>query len=1012
LSPGDLARGNGVLEMANFIAIILGIVAAGLLYEAIGTDLHLAGVVLVVVALLGLGASLCIRKLPAAALGAPIRLNPIPGVLSGLGIIWPDRTLRLTAAGVVYFWSLSLVLVTNLVFYGDSLMELSEREIGLLSATLAVGIGVGSALAGVLSRRKVELGLVPIGSLGMAVLSVSLYWTWRMPGAFWWTVANLAALGLAGGCFIVPLQTLLQEKAPAEKKGTVIAVVNLFAFTGMLAALGILWLFLDVFSFDPAQFFAVAGAATFLGTVYVLVLLPEQMVRLILYIAANTIYRVRVVGAENIPARGPALLVANHVSFADGLLILASTHRFIRFLVHKDIARLRALGWLARIMKVIPVSSEDGPRAILGGLKSAARALEAGDLVCIFAEGQISRTGQMLPFRAGAERILKNFAAPVIPVHLDQVWGSIFSFSGRRFFWKVPLRVPYPVTVSFGKPIQPGTSMEEVREAVQDLGSSAFQLRRRAELPLPWSFLRYARKHPLQLAMVDSTGKSLTYGRLIVAATRLARLLGRVWKDDEVAGILLPPSVGGAVVNIAASLLGKPVVNLNYTASEEAMRSALEQTRSRNVVSSRAFLEKVGLKVPATLHFVEDLAAVRGGVSKLLDALAGHLLPRFLLRRWIGGKRVQVDDMATIIFSSGSTGDPKGVLQSHFNIISNIQSVTQVMELGPRDHILGILPFFHSTGYTGCLWAPLLTGMVAVYHANPLDARTVGEMVKKHGVTIIFATPTFFHNYARRCNPSDFGSVTFALAGAEKLMPAVADLFQERFGIEIMEGYGCTETSPMISVNVPNFRGRGFFQVGSKRGTVGHPLPGVSARIVDPETGARLPTGKAGMLLVRGPNVMQGYLGKPEATAEVIHDGWYRTGDIALLDEDGFLTITDRLSRFSKIGGEMVPHIKVEEALHNALGLVEPALFVTSLPDERKGERLVVLHTLEDDKLRELFEKLPGQNLPNLWVPKQEAFVRITEVPRLGTGKVDLKKVRETARAALGPESVERGRPS
>ena len=206
----------------------------------------------------------------------------------------------------------------------------------------------------------------------------------------------------------------------------------------------------------------------------------------------------------------------------------------------------------------------------------------------------------------------------------------------------------------------------------------------------------------------------------------------------------------------------------------------------------------------------------------------------------------------------------------------------------------------------------------------------------------------------------------------------------------------------MVSVNVPDYRGRGIFQVGGKRGTVGHPLPGVSVRIVDPDTGEPLSTGKAGLLLVKGPNIMLGYLGKPELTAEVLKDGWYSTGDIAMLDEDGFITITDRLSRFSKIAGEMVPHLKIEEALNHALGLDEPAFFVTSLPDSKKGEKLAVVHTVTDEQLKELFEKLSGENLPNLWLPRADAFVRVPEVPRLGTGKVDLKRLRQIAEEALG----------
>jgi acyl-[acyl-carrier-protein]-phospholipid O-acyltransferase/long-chain-fatty-acid--[acyl-carrier-protein] ligase len=235
------------------------------------------------------------------------------------------------------------------------------------------------------------------------------------------------------------------------------------------------------------------------------------------------------------------------------------------------------------------------------------------------------------------------------------------------------------------------------------------------------------------------------------------------------------------------------------------------------------------------------------------------------------------------------------------------------------------------------------------------------------------------------------------MVGAEKLTDRLSTAFEERFGIRPMEGYGCTECSPIVTVNVRDFRAPGFYQVGQKRGRIGHPLPGISVRIVDPETGVALPVGTPGLLLVKGPNIMQGYLNRPEKTAEVLKDGWYTTGDLATLDSDGFLTITDRLSRFSKIGGEMVPHVKVEEALQNLLGSPETRFAVTGVPDERKGERLVVLHTVPEEKLKEVQTGLPGAGLPNLWVPRPNAYFRVEKIPVLGTGKLDLRAIREQA---------------
>ena len=324
---------------------------------------------------------------------------------------------------------------------------------------------------------------------------------------------------------------------------------------------------------------------------------------------------------------------------------------------------------------------------------------------------------------------------------------------------------------------------------------------------------------------------------------------------------------------------------------------------------------------------------------------------------------------------------------SHHNIRSNLDGMSQVFTVTRQDRILGILPFFHSFGFTGTLWLPLVTGMGAVYHPNPLDSRVIGGLAARFRATILLATPTFLQGYVRRCNPEDFGSLRYVMVGAEKLSDRLSAAFEDRFGIRPMEGYGCTECSPIVTVNVRDFRAPGFYQVGQKRGRIGHPLPGISVRIVDPDTGAPLPVGSAGLLLIKGPNIMQGYLNRPEKTAEVLKDGWYTTGDLAALDSDGFLTITDRLSRFSKIGGEMVPHVKVEEALQSLLGSPETQFAVTGVPDERKGERLVVLHTLPEEKLKEVQTGLAGSGLPNLWVPRPNAFLQGGKDPGAGHGK-------------------------
>jgi acyl-[acyl-carrier-protein]-phospholipid O-acyltransferase/long-chain-fatty-acid--[acyl-carrier-protein] ligase len=323
--------------------------------------------------------------------------------------------------------------------------------------------------------------------------------------------------------------------------------------------------------------------------------------------------------------------------------------------------------------------------------------------------------------------------------------------------------------------------------------------------------------------------------------------------------------------------------------------------------------------------------------------------------------------------------------------------------LGGRDRVLGILPFFHSFGFTAGLWLPAVQGVGVVFHSNPLDAQVIGGLVQKYKVTFLVATPTFLQGYMRRCTPENFGSLQYVLVGAEKLQERVALAFEDRFGIRPLEGYGCTECSPVVTVNGRDFRAPGFHQVAARRGKIGHPLPGVCVKVVDIDSGLPVAPGTQGMLLVKGPNVMRGYLGKPEKSAEVLRDGWYTTGDIATIEEDGFLTITDRLSRFSKIGGEMVPHIRIEEKLQELSDAAEQVFAVTSVADEKKGERILVVHTLADEALQKTIEKFAQSDLPTLWKPKTNQFLRVDSIPVLGTGKVDLRGVKNLAASLALP---------
>jgi acyl-[acyl-carrier-protein]-phospholipid O-acyltransferase/long-chain-fatty-acid--[acyl-carrier-protein] ligase len=399
------------------------------------------------------------------------------------------------------------------------------------------------------------------------------------------------------------------------------------------------------------------------------------------------------------------------------------------------------------------------------------------------------------------------------------------------------------------------------------------------------------------------------------------------------------------------------------------------------------------------LLYLEDFRAQVSRWQRWRAYLTVILLPAYVMEHWVLGLgRHQMDDLATVIFSSGSTGDPKGVMLTHRNLAANAESMIQAIDPRPSDRLLGILPFFHSFGYTVTLWVPLQVGASLLFHADPRQAKEIGDLCRQYQGTIFLTTPTLLRFCLKRCEPEDFKSLRILMVGAEKLPPALAQEFKAKFGVLPLEGYGCTELSPVAAANVPDWEEAGVRQIGNKPSTIGQPVPGVAARIVDPETLTPLPPNHEGMLMIYGGNVMAGYLARPEATREVIRDGWYITGDIARYDEDGFITITDRLARFSKIGGEMVPHQKIEDELHKILGTSERICVVTAVPDERRGERLIVLHTpLNGMNLHHLVEQLGAQGLPNLWLPAERDFKQISEMPVLGSGKVDLKRVKEMA---------------
>ncbi|MCR9202347.1 MAG: acyl-[ACP]--phospholipid O-acyltransferase [Planctomycetaceae bacterium] len=1011
-----LSAANGLTGLVTLLAVIVGTIAGNLLYgqsEPGGqSGLWLSGLALTGVAVVGLLASLLISPVRPASPQLAFPWNPLVHSWRDIRLVLSDKPIFRVTLGIAFFWSLAALAQLNIDTFVINNLKLGQTSVGTFLAVLSIGVGAGSLLAGVWSAGRVELGMVPLGTVVMAAACVL---AWFSSDSMLMFGLALALIGLGGGLFNVPLSAYLQDRSPHGSLGAILAAGNQITSVGILLVSILFPLLRTELELSADQIFLVAGLGTLPILLYSLWLLPQATIRFVVWLMSRFVYRVRTYGLENIPDRSPALLVANHVTWIDGILILLTSSRPIRMIAYADYVQGGVMGWLSNLFGIIPIKSSDGPKGLIRSLNTARDALNNGELVCIFAEGRITRTGELLKFEKGLLRILKGTTAPVLPVYLDELWGSIFSYEGGRFLWKKPRHWPYPVSISFGSllPHHEVTDVDVVRNAVINLREES-ALRRKDRIMIPaLRFVRHSRMNWSRVKVADSAGAELTGGRLLTGALAFHNLLtSRVLDADEkMVGLLVPPSAGGAVANLAIALSGRVSVNLNYTLSEDVVNFCIREAGIKRVLTSRKFMEKRPMNLEAEVVYLEDLREQIGIVAKLRAAATARLMPLQMLSRKLGLDGIGADDLMTVIFTSGSTGEPKGVMLSHGNINSNLNAANEVYKFDQQDVILGVLPFFHSFGFTVGMWLPFCIDPGVVYHFNPLDARMVARLIEKHKVTIIAATPTFLKSYMKRCSLEQMKTVDLALVGAEKMPPELRDAWKDKYGFEPTEAYGATELSPAAALNCPDNRsGCSGEQSLTRHGTVGKAIPHTEAAVFHPETSERLGTHQEGLLYIKGPNVMLGYLNRPDKTEEVLRDGWYNTGDIARIDDDGFIEITGRQSRFSKIGGEMVPHIRIEQELTRIMDddlTDEPQVLcaVTAVPDTKKGERLIVLHKPVNKSIPDVLTELQQAGMPNIWIPSQDSFLEMEQVPLLGTGKLDLKAVKDTALDHFGPDN-------
>ncbi|WP_221030079.1 AMP-binding protein [Actomonas aquatica] len=726
-----------------------------------------------------------------------------------------------------------------------------------------------------------------------------------------------------------------------------------------------------------------------------------------LFAAALTriLYRVRFSGAEKLP-QGGALLAANHLSYVDVLVLQLACPRPIRFVGFEGMRDSHwVFRWAFKLSKSIAITPENA----LGATRAVVDHLKRGELVLLFVEGAISRTGQLMRLRRGYQLMAQKAGVPVVPVVHDGLWGSIFSFSGNRYLFKSPRLKRTHVFVAWGDPVAADQlPPERLRRDMLDLAEHAFQQRPQLKRHLGREVVRGLARRPWRLEIVDRTAgrREIKAGQLLAAAAALSRHIRRTIPDRRV-GIVLPPGAGGSIANLAVLCAGKIPVNLNFTAGRASIETSLKLGEITTILSAEAVQAKVkDFPWPEkTLDLRKEMEAMGGKKAVLPWLLGAWLLPNQWFADLLGLPKYGDREEAGLLFTSGSSGEPKGVVLTHRNILSNCWQISSLSILPDSATMLACLPIFHSFGFTVTLWYPMMRGCRVVTVPSPLDTRKIVDSIREEEATVLIGAPTFLRPLVKRAESRDLRSLNLVVSGAEKMPLDLYEAVKEKFHIEIMQGYGLTETTPATNINQPNPLRPDTVgaepQLGKRLGSVGRMMPGMTARILNPDTMEEQSFSQQGIVAFKGGNVFEGYLKNPEKTAEAFHGDWFITGDLGRFDEDGFLYIEGRLSRFSKIGGEMVPHGTVEQRIIDVFDLDQSEgyiIAVMGVPDSSKGEALVLLTTLELT-VAEVREKLLAVGVPNLWVPKVVKHLDV--IPVLGTGKLDLKGCKDAALACV-----------
>lgn len=914
--------------------------------------------------------------------------------------IFSNNIISLSVIGLSVFWGISQGLMAVFPSFAKQYLNITDVFVinGVIAAS-GIGIAIGSIIYSKLSKHYIEIGTIPLAAFGLALM---IYLSTLATTTFTLGLSFLF-FGIFGGLFVVPLNALIQFNAKRKNLGTILAGNNWFHSLSMFIMLCITTV-VSLNSLDPLNTIYLILVITIVGMFYTVYKLPQSLILLFVKIIVGLKYKLDVQGIKNIPSNKGVLLLGNHVSWIDWAVVFMSSPREVRFVMHRPIYEKWYLKWLFKSYNVIPISSISSKDTI----KTIAKQLDEGHVVALFPEGSITRSGHLGEFKRGFELILKQTKEdiPVVAFYIRGLWESMFSRANKKY---KSSRRTNSVTISFSNIIKKEEATAiKIKQSIKELSAKSWREHTNELGSVPEAIFNRLKEMKTYRIFADSTGIELSAYRFLTAAILFKNLLKTKIKGENI-GLLIPSSVAGGFLNCSVLMLGKVAVNLNFTSSMQSLASNIKSADIKTIITSRKFIEKLlekGIKIDEVLSlcdvlFVEDIKNEITKTKGVFTLLSVVLLPNFLLKM-IHIKKMDASSTALIMFSSGSEGIPKGVELTHSNIIGNSKQIAAVINADENDVIVGSLPLFHAFGTVVTMFLPLIEGIACVAHPDPTDGYAIGKLVQKYKATIILGTSTFFRLYAKnpKVNKEMFSSLRLVVAGAEKLSSKVREDFEKRFDKEILEGFGTTETTPVACCNLPNVKTPDGFQLGSKIGTVGMPIPGTKIKIVDPDSFVELKTGEEGMILISGVQVMKGYLNDEERTKKAIieinEDKYYITGDKGRVDSDGFLTIVDRYSRFAKLGGEMISLGLIEEKIKTLLPKEEIDVVVTSVSDEKKGEKIVVLLSSLDEKELEIIKNRVKENFDNnLMVPS--LYKIVSEVPKLGSGKTDFSRAKTLA---------------